>query len=347
MVGFCALYSVPAYAPSLQAAFGVSSASTDLVCAVSGFAAFSLCALSGWLADRFSPRLVSALGVTLIASGLLAASVSDDFIALLLSYGVLVGVGVGLSYVPAIAAVQKRFTTRRGVALGLAACGVGVGTALIAPLSQALEQFGDWRRAFAIAGMLVAIVGPPAVWMLGARKPAESVPCDERGDTGPPRHHPGTVTSSFARSDFWITYVSVFLFSVLTVIPITYTSISGTNRGITQQDALSLLSLVGMSSIAGRFMLATLADRFGSDSAFQVSCIGLALMTVGWLSAEGISGATAFAAFFGVFYGGFISTLPAFTADRFGSENAGSVLGVKRRGILTPDRRPIMGLTHF
>ena len=65
------------------------------------------------------------------------------------------GIGFGLIYVPAVIAVGFYFEKWRALATGVAVCGSGIGTFLMAPLcTMLIENFG-WRGALLIqAGMV-------------------------------------------------------------------------------------------------------------------------------------------------------------------------------------------------
>lgn len=133
MAGYGAAYSYAAFADDLEVAFGASRASVSLVYGLCGFTAFTISAVSGPVADRIGPRPLAAAGMALVAFGLLAAATARMPAEIYLCYGLLIGLGIGFAYVPAVAAVQRWFVAWRGLASGIAAAGIGVGTALCRP----------------------------------------------------------------------------------------------------------------------------------------------------------------------------------------------------------------------
>jgi predicted MFS family arabinose efflux permease len=60
------------------------------------------------------------------------------------------GIGFGLVYVPAVIAVGFYFEKWRALATGIAVCGSGIGTFLMAPLSTALIEAFGWRGTLLI-----------------------------------------------------------------------------------------------------------------------------------------------------------------------------------------------------
>lgn len=75
---------------------------------------------------------------------------------LMLTYGVLGGIGFGMIYLPAVVAVGYYFEKKRSLATGIAVCGSGFGTFAFAPLAtMLLENFG-WKGAnLILAGLIL------------------------------------------------------------------------------------------------------------------------------------------------------------------------------------------------
>src|SRR5215207_1638504 len=144
-VGFGSAYTFSAFLKPLQADFGASRGSVSLVFSLAGFLYFGFGIVSGPLADRWGARRLAVAGMLLVGLGLAAASVARTLAEVCLAYGVGVGLGIGTSYVPALGAVQRWFTRRRGFASGLAVSGIGVGTFVMPPCAAALIEALGWR----------------------------------------------------------------------------------------------------------------------------------------------------------------------------------------------------------
>jgi MFS family permease len=150
VVGFGAIYSSAAFAPEIAASLNLDRSIADLVMVLSLGGSFLVSAMSGSLADRFGPRFLAAFGMMLVASGLATAALAQNTLTLFLGYGLLVGLGVGLANVPGIAAVQRWFLVKRGLAAGLAAAGMGVGTVLVPILKDLLSGVSAYGTKLAI-----------------------------------------------------------------------------------------------------------------------------------------------------------------------------------------------------
>jgi predicted MFS family arabinose efflux permease len=69
--------------------------------------------------------------------------------------GMISGLGLGLMYLPAIVCVTIYFEKYRSLATGIAVCGSGLGTFLMAPLTELLVSNYSWRGAFLLIGALM------------------------------------------------------------------------------------------------------------------------------------------------------------------------------------------------
>src|SRR5689334_18541482 len=117
--------------------------------------------LIGRLMDRAGPRTVMELGVVLMGGGLLLAPLTTQPWHLYLTIGVMVGAGsVCLGYSGQSLFLPNWFNRRRGLAIGIAFAGVGIGSMLLPWVQHLIEQTG-WRTACTAMGLLILIVLAP------------------------------------------------------------------------------------------------------------------------------------------------------------------------------------------
>src|SRR5216684_2862428 len=104
--------------------------------------------LIGRMMDRFGPRAVMELGIALMGGGLLLAPLTTQPWHLYLTLGVMVGAGsVCLGYSGQSLFLPNWFNRRRGLALGLAFTGVGIGSITLLPWAQHMIEQTGWRTA--------------------------------------------------------------------------------------------------------------------------------------------------------------------------------------------------------
>src|SRR5690606_16435315 len=98
-ITFGSAYAFSALFPGLSAEFDASRGEVALVFSIAAFIFYSLGAIAGPLADRWSTRRLVAAGLIAMAAGYVVAGRATSLPGLYIAYGVGVGVGIGLSYV--------------------------------------------------------------------------------------------------------------------------------------------------------------------------------------------------------------------------------------------------------
>ena len=217
----------------------------------------------GWLMDRWSIRKVALPGIVIYAATIALLALSPRS---LLIFTLLFALAEGTSsiqtpigYAKAIAAW---FDRRRGLALGIAMAGVGLGGFVMPQLAEALIERFTWRGAYLGLALLTLVVALPSVG-LWIREPLPG-----EGERGGPMTRataaslPGlTVRETLATSRFWMLLAVFFLVgiaingSVAHVVPLL------TDAGIPRSQAAATLGVFGLATLCGRLLAGYLIDR--------------------------------------------------------------------------------------
>ena len=129
--------------------------------------------VQGYLIDRFSPKLLIALGAALSGLGWVLAAYATSLLTLYLTYGLFCGIGTGIVYVGIIGLMVRWFPDRRGFAAGLVAAGYGMGAMFTSfPVTSMLESSG-YQRTLIVFGIVFGVVGVAAALGLRAPMPGE------------------------------------------------------------------------------------------------------------------------------------------------------------------------------
>ncbi|XP_075975727.1 monocarboxylate transporter 9 isoform X2 [Anticarsia gemmatalis] len=109
------------------------------------------------LCNKFGCRAVCIAGSFVAAIAFVLSTFSKSVTMMMITYGLIGGLGFGMIYLPSVVAVGYYFETRRSLATGIAVCGSGVGTFSFAPLAAILlEEFGSWQNAnLLLAGLIL------------------------------------------------------------------------------------------------------------------------------------------------------------------------------------------------
>ncbi len=245
----------------------------------------------GRLMDRRGPRVVIELGVVLIGTGLLLATQVTRPWHLYATLGVMVGGGsVCLGYTGQSLFLPDWFVRRRGLAMSLAFSGVGVGSMIILPWSQALIGRSGWRAACWALGLLVLLLLVPLNLLL-RRRPQDLglEPDGDRAAAGAAAARPSNVVDAawaavdwtLARASrtarfWWIAsgyFLGLFAWYAVQVHQTKYLI----EIGFTPGDAAWALGFVSLAGIPGQIALGWLSDRIGREWVWTVGALGFAI----------------------------------------------------------------------
>ena len=326
--GFGSVYSFGTFFAPLQDAFGASRASVSAAFSLAVLTLFIIGPVTGTLADRLGSRALVAGGTALVGIGLVVASFAQALWQVQAAFAVCIGVGVGMSYVPAAGAVQKWFDRRRGLASGIAIAGIGVGTLVVPPIGAALIEAIEWRPAFLVIGLSVAVAG-------GAAGLLVNNPSEDRGSqvVANPRHQGIGLAAAVRSRPLLLMFTGFLLASLGMYTPIAHLVPYAEDRGISPQSAALLLSLLGVGSAVGRFAIGAAADRIGRWRGLGLSFAGIGLSSLVWLVSDGLAGLGAFAVLLGLSWGGAVALAPSVMADYFGTRAVSGIIGVLYAGV--------------
>jgi MFS family permease len=300
--------------------------------------------LMGRLMDRRGPRLVMELGVLLMAAGLLLAPLTRETWHLYLTIGVLVGAGsVCLGYAGQSLFLPNWFVRRRGLAMGLAFAGVGIGSITLLPAVQLLIERAGWRSACLALGGLVLVVLAPINLLL--RKRPQDLGLAPDGDAAPAAaaqaETANIVDAAWAGVDWtlaravrtarfwWIAlgyFCALYAWYAVQVHQTKYLLEIGFSASL----AAWALGLVSLAGIPGQIALGALSDRFGREWAWAAGGLGFAicylvLIALEWQASMALL--YLMIATQGVLGYGLTSVLGAIVLEIFQGKHYGSVFG--------------------
>lgn len=145
-------------------AFQASPATAAWIPALCYFLYSSLGPVSSILSVKYSYRTVTILGGASAAIGMIASFWASSVSYLYVSYGVLVGVGAGLSFPPTVYIVTSYFVRLRGLANGLCISGSALGSIILPPVLRWLLELYGYRGAVLIMGGITLNVFVAAIF---------------------------------------------------------------------------------------------------------------------------------------------------------------------------------------
>lgn len=334
-VGFGVAYSFGAFFPTLEREFAARRGDLSIAFAIAAFLYFALGPASGHAADRWGPRGVVGVGMLAIAVGLALSSAATQLWQIYFAYGLSVGIGIGLSYVPAVGAVQPWFRRRRGFASGIAVTGIGAGTLAVPPAVAVLIEALGWRATYlALAAMTVAVGGIAALLLDNRPDRHGALPDGDGGPADIPAEGPGILfRASLQTRPFRLLCWVAALASFGVFVPFVHLTPDAIDKGISPTAAAALIGLIGAGSIAGRFALGLLADRIGRRFGLAATLAAQSGLLAFWTVSDGYWSLAFFAVGYGLAYGGFVALVPSVCMDYFGARAIGAILGTIYSGV--------------
>ena len=228
--------------------------------------------------------------------------------------------------------ISRWFDQKRGLALGLTMAGLGMGSFIIPPLTQALITAVGWRQAYVFLGLLVIGITIPLVGLFLQETPQRMRLLPD-GETvihtraaKPSGQEPGLSCQEARQTrTFWLMVGAFFLMSVSFHGYIVHLVPLLTDRGLSAQSAALTASLAGGAALVGRIGIGYLLDRFFAPSVAVWFFCGFALgIFLLWSGVMG-SGVLVAVVLVGVGLGAELDVMPYVVSRYFGLRAFGEI----------------------
>jgi len=214
----------------------------------------------GRMMDRWSIRKVALPGLVFYAFAMCLLGLSPRSLVIFTLLFALAeaasAVQTPIGYAKAIAAW---FDRRRGLALGVAMSGVGLGGFIMPQLAQVLIDRVGWRGAYPIFGLLTLAIAFPlvALWIREPR-PGEG----ERRAAETAEQAGLDVREALRTPRFWLMGAAFFLVAIAINGTVAHVVPLLTDDGISAATAAATMGVFGLATMAGRLLAGYLVDRF-------------------------------------------------------------------------------------
>ncbi|MGQ0841186.1 OFA family MFS transporter [Actinokineospora sp.] len=340
------VYAYSVFKPPLESALGITGTQSALPFQL-GIVMLGLsAAVFGTRVERNGPRWAMLVSLICFCGGFLVAAAgvaAGQFWLVVLGYGGLGGIGLGIGYISPVSTLIKWFPDRPGMATGIAIMGFGGGALIASPWSsQMLETFGKdtagIAQTFAVHGVVYAAFMTLGVLLV--RVP----PDDWAPASAPPRaaHRRTMITTADVSANdairtpqFWLLWV-VLCFNVTAGIgilekasPMIQDFFRDTPAPITAAAAAGFVALLSLSNMIGRFVWSSTSDIVGRKTIYRLYLgAGALLYLVIALTTNGSKLLFVVCTVLILsFYGAGFATIPAYLKDLFGTYQVGAIHG--------------------
>jgi MFS family permease len=237
----------------------------------------------GFLLDRYRVRRVMMPGVALYSLGIMAYALMTASPAMIYLAFALAGLFSAIgSPIPYGVVISLWFDRLRGLTIGIAMAGVGLGVAIVPQIAALLIRTFGWRMAYVALAIVVFLVAwlPVALFIREPSDRDEALDADITAAGELPGLTLGEALLGSWR--FWAMAIAFFL--AIAAINGTLTHIVAllTDRGIPLERAVGTLSAAGIALILGRILSGWCLDRFNgvlvATAFFLVPMAGIALL---------------------------------------------------------------------
>jgi len=277
----------------------------------------TLMPITGFFIDRFGSRRITAIGGVIMGLGYILSSFASNIFTLVITYGIIAGVGVGIAYGVPLAVVARWFPECKGLAVGLTVIGFGLSPLVTAPIARGLITSNGVMPTFVWLGVVFTLL-ILAISTTLKMPPVDWQPARQRGMTQPavpPNPIPMLQTRSFY--GLWLCYIIgtfVGLASIGIASPVAQEIIQ-----LDSNTAALAVSLFAVFNGAGRPFFGWFADRFTPRMAAIVSYTLIIIGSILMVNASAGQIASYLIAFclFTFAFGGWLAIAPTSTLALF------------------------------
>lgn len=316
MIG--AVYTFSVFRPHIQQIYFLNTLESGYPYMLSlFFYAFSMM-VTGRILKPKNTIIILMSGTLMIGLGWILSGLAHSFVGFLLSYGVLIGTGVGMVYGIPIRGIQDIYPSRKGFFMGIVLLGFGLSTLVVAPLSTYLIEMIGIKNTFYIYGIAFLVMAVPFSWILRIRK------IDGNRESIQPKF---IAPLSITGKQIYIYFVIATTIGLMMIGLSYYIGVE-----VYQFDpwmiALSMSLFAFMNGIS-RPIFGLLMDRKGFYYSVKLSFI---LMIIGAMISIFNRGThlTLFMISYSIFWfnlGAWLAIIPAVVRIKYGSENYSKVYG--------------------
>ncbi|MBV6303687.1 MFS transporter [Candidimonas humi] len=296
--------------------------------------------------ERYGLRKVISTALALVTAGMLLALPMTSLWQLVVLWGLVLGLGSGLTALVLGAIVASRwFEARRGLVIGMLTASTATGQLVFLPGAAWLVENYGWRASVIPVCLFAALVITLALLFMRDRPedlglvaygadPRSAVAAPAAASPGAPRHAPLTAPLRILRDmranrTFWILFATFFICGLSTngLIQTHFITLCG-DFGLSPVPAASVLAMMGAFDLCGTIFSGWLSDRYDSRK-LLFWYYGLRGLSLFWLPHSQFTfyGLSIFALFYGLDWVATVPPTVRLASTAFGKERAGMAFG--------------------
>lgn len=271
--------------------------------------------------DSLGPKKFVFLGGVLFGLGMFATGFATSLPVLYLTYGVVLGLGIGAAYGAATSVASKWFPDKKGLAGGLTAAGFGLGPLIIGPVAKGMIAAMGVYRTFNVLGIALLVV-ICASSLVMEKAPAAAPVAGAAAPTGK------THKEMLREGNFWLLWL-IYILGATGGMMIIGGAASISDQYKLVGEATFFVMLVSIANTFGRIFWGAVSDKIGR---YPTVVAMFAAVAGGLFLTATFKGEGSVLAILGVMlvalsFGGFLGSFPGITAENWGVANVGTNYG--------------------
>lgn len=290
----------------------------------------------GKINDKFGPRFVIFVGGLMFGGGMFLSGYATHLDHLILSYGILTGLGLGMVYGATISTSIKFFPDKRGFVGGVTTALFGISSVIIPPIAAMITKEMGVISSFKIIGMAFTLIVCISAFFIdkcpdGFKPHGWQPPVANRATAGVNKDWKEMLQTP----SFYILITLLTCGAVAGLMCIALASpLAQKMIGMSTAAATVVVSTLALFNVLGRISAGIISDKIGRINTLALACL---LSIVGlyflYISGEGDIETFYFGiSIIGASFGSFMGVFPGFTADQFGAKNNSVNFGIMFSG---------------
>lgn len=297
----------------------------------------------GFINDKLGPKGILLVGGLLFGAGMICSGFAKSVGMLIVTYGLGVGLGVGMIYGVTVSNTVKFFPDKGGFAGGMITACYGASSIIIPPIANALAETYHVTTAFKAIGIVMMVIICASAFVIKPC-PADFQPAGVAKKAAAAQGKEYTAREMLQQSDCYSMLLTLTCGAFAGMMVISQASqIAQKMMGMTQAAAAVVVSVIALFNALGRLASGSLSDKIGATGTLRITfAASLIASVVLFFCREG--SAVLFyicLAVIGFCFGSIMGIYPGFTAQRFGRKNNSvnygiMFIGFALAGILGP-----------
>lgn len=292
----------------------------------------------GKINDTFGPKLVIFFGGLMFGGGMILSSFAKNITHLILSYGVLTGLGLGMVYGATISTSIKFFPDKRGFVGGITTALFGISSVIIPPIAASITAKMGVLSAFKIIGLAFTVIVCISAFFIDkcpeGFKPNGWEPPVQKNNSSMPSVNKDW-KQMLQTPTFYVMISLLMCGAVAGLMCISLASpLAKKMIGMSVASATAAVSTLALFNVLGRISAGLISDKIGRINTLALACL-LSIVGLYFMYISGEGDVRTFyigISIIGICFGSFMGVFPGFTADQFGAKNNSVNFGIMFSG---------------